>query len=893
MWGFRRRLSARACLLAVLVGPAWVAADTLTVVNAERAATVVVPVGLSQRTETFRAALELSDYVGKITGRALRVVDDDGTVFRSARGGASTIATGAAQIHVGWTSRARETLDAVRLREFDADAFLIRTTADAAFLVGPEDWSTAYACFAFLEELCGVRWFLPGAFGECVPQSGTLIVPLMDRVFEPAYGHRHYDGLAWRNDQELARWRMHRRLRQRFDFEHSLHNVFGAEGYRESFPGLYPVIGGRRRIPGPGSESGWQPCLTHPKAVDIAVQYAKAFFAAHPDAASISLGLPPGEGYCECSRCMRLVDGAAPLGERRTRWYLQFANQVATRFNQVLADKQIGCLLHGQCQLLPRDVKVHPRLVPFLVFPSHRLLLQGGRLEFEQALERLAGKTSEFGLHDTVCDRHMSVPRLQGRQFETWLKRGLQLGARHCNADAYVNWGLDGFTCWLHSRLVWDSTLSVDELMDEFTVRFFGEAAAPMRRYLAAVERCTVTPVMLPASRGVAARFTPVNFRSGDRRQFLSFPPPALAACEAHLDRAGQLAQQQLTRQRVRYFRRGFTVAKMMSLRFHAGARATALMRPVTMLPMGLEALAEGLRDELDVDRFYKETLAADPYCVRYPGTELSGALTRARAKAAGALGEAVVAHLELIDKKACSRGHVDKAARYVIDSIRGSLSDAAATALDQAVAPFVSRAVLCNRRPPPHVDGLLDDRCWRGMPLNSGFVQMKKGSPSAFPTEFRATHDGATLYLAVRCFQDTRRLLAWTRTRDENVRHEDGIEVFLSGADDKRLEHVLHIGCNTQGTIYDALGEAVEWDGQIEVATVTAPEFYTVELAIPLKRARLGLPQQRFARFNVMRNVYARLHLGGGRAEERSAWFLTPNATTSSVVRGWLVFNP
>jgi hypothetical protein len=62
--------------------------------------------------------------------------------------------------------------------------------------------------------------------------------------------------------------------------------------------------------------------------------------------------------------------------------------------------------------------------------------------------------------------------------------------------------------------------------------------------------------------------------------------------------------------------------------------------------------------------------------------------------------------------------------------------------------------------------------------------------------------------------------------------------------------------------------------------------------VSLPLAQIDIDPAKERFIRFNMVRNVYARKQLGLGDAKETSAWFLSddnPNPNS----RGWMVFNP
>lgn len=289
------------------------AADTVQLVAPGQSGVIVVPG--RPVAEVSIAARELSQYVGKITGRELPVIAEGVGVFRKVRGRTrlklfsrgEARPTGKPEIHVGWTAKALKTVDKARVDKLDMDGHLIKITPDAISLVGPKPWSTAYACFTFLEEFCGVRWYMPGEIGEHVPRSASLAFAVTEKTYEPAYGHRQYSGFQWRNRPELKRWGMHQKVRARLLYHHNLWRVFPSSKYGKKYPDVYPILGGRRRVPGASVKSGWQPCLTHPKAVELTMEYARESFKKNPDLASISLGINDGGRYCECPRCITTV----------------------------------------------------------------------------------------------------------------------------------------------------------------------------------------------------------------------------------------------------------------------------------------------------------------------------------------------------------------------------------------------------------------------------------------------------------------------------------------------------------------------------------------------------------------------------------------------------------
>ena len=866
-------------------------------------AMIVLPGDLKGQNETVYGAFELSSYIGKITGRDLEIISEGRGAYQIVRGRrrfvpldkVEKMPEGKPEIQVGWTSKALKEVDKAKVDQLDIDGFLIRTTPDTIFLVGPKDWSTAYACHTFLEELCGVRWFLPGEFGEDVPRQFPLSVPIVDRTHEPAYGHRQYSGFQWRDQRELQRWRMHVKERWRLRYHHNLHRVFDVKKYEEELPDVFPILGGKRRIPGPNMSGGWQPCLTHPKAVEVAVEYAKETFAKQPDYASISLGINDGGRYCECERCLKLVDEEAESEGRRSVWFFQFANKVAERFDEVFPDKLIGYLLYGECKAFPEGMKIHPKLVGFYVSPSFGLITPEGKERYDNGLAELTKSVSTFALYDWFYGDGLCIPRLQIRQAKYWLEHGYKMGARHCKAEAYMNWGLDGFKYWVHAKLLWDPALDVDDLMTEFFTRFFKESAKPMQEYFKIVEEYTVKPVKMVCNLPQGPHEMVVNFRFRYPEQLASFPPEAVERCEPLLDQARKLARNYMVRERVQYFRSAFEVAKMMTLRYHNATEALPLLQKGETLPEGMPLLARALHRDFDVEQYYRWVLSDDPFCVRYPDTTMFGAATRARGAAGNTLGLEIVDELRKVGGKAITPQMLDQVRTQVLKRAFAKIrSPEVLKVAKGAIGAAAGKIILCNKaEKAPTVDGKLQDPCWQEARIYSDFARRGTGGEPEYRTEVRLVYAGPRLYVALVCYQDPENLLAWTRERDGRVWREDGIEFLLNRPEDRTADQRFQVIANTKGNIFDYYNGKTDWDGDLEVKTGTGPDHYVIELSVPLKDIGMEPAKGRFLRVNIVRNVFARKQYGSGKHKEISNWFLTPFSNLVPQARGWLVFNP
>ena len=148
-----------------------VAAEMVIVQDGQPRATIVVAKGPAgpARQKIQTAAEELRTYIEKIGGAKLPIVDDaQNPAGPCILVGRSRLSDGlGTAIPGGVTSARRE------------EGFVIACKGNRLLLAGNNDGpyhGTEYAVYDFLRSL-GVRWFMPGEFGEIVPHTATIRVP--------------------------------------------------------------------------------------------------------------------------------------------------------------------------------------------------------------------------------------------------------------------------------------------------------------------------------------------------------------------------------------------------------------------------------------------------------------------------------------------------------------------------------------------------------------------------------------------------------------------------------------------------------------------------------------------------------------------------------------------
>ena len=171
---------------------------------------------------------------------------------------------------------------------------MIVCKGDRLLLAGNNDGpyhGTEYAVYDFLRSL-GVRWFMPGEFGEIVPQQKTIRVPEQQVVEKPDFVMRNW----WLHAlPELAaqetRWKLRNKMNPEPMFaicgDSSVRAIVAPEALWKEKPELLALNENGTRNP-------YLPNLTNPEAARIAGGIIKDYLRKHP--AANSYGFAPDDG---------------------------------------------------------------------------------------------------------------------------------------------------------------------------------------------------------------------------------------------------------------------------------------------------------------------------------------------------------------------------------------------------------------------------------------------------------------------------------------------------------------------------------------------------------------------------------------------------------------------
>jgi len=446
---------------------------------ADGRALLPVVVGSAAGEAVKKAAADLADYLGRISGAKFDVAAGDGR-----QGLAVGLPQDFPQLSTGVKFQPQD--------PFGQEEYLLRTHKDGGWLLGATEAAVEYAVWDFLYRL-GYRQFFPGKNWEVVPRRPDLVAA-MDTLQRPSYCSRNLRSWTLSKPGEggdgdaYAAWMKRNRLGQRYHINsgHMYGRIISDRKKQfDEHPEYRGLVNGKR-------ESS-KFCISNPGLRKLVIDYALEYFKNDPEANSISMEPSDGGGWCECAECAKMgsvSDRAATL-----------ANEVAEAVSKVYPGKYVGMLAYNQ-HSAPPNVRIHPR-VAITVCAGY--LRNGWRPE-----DLFAGwsKQGGAGLH-SVFEYYCDVTNLYRPAGPlvanlTYLKVTIpefhRRGARMFGSGTSYSNGTVGLGAYVASRLLWDidEAAHVDAIYQDFLDRAFGSAKGPMDRFYRLVTRVSEEDHRLP-----------------------------------------------------------------------------------------------------------------------------------------------------------------------------------------------------------------------------------------------------------------------------------------------------------------------------------------------------------------------------------------------------------
>ncbi|MGQ9455419.1 MAG: DUF4838 domain-containing protein [Armatimonadota bacterium] len=396
------------------------------------------------------------------------------------------------------SSFARERgIDLARLHR---DGCVIKTCGSSLVIAGASEFGTANGVYTFLIDWLGVRWFAPGELYEVIPRRADLTFPALNITRNPDFSYRVFSGVT---GDAGRRWLMRSRLdydtsnMPYYGFGHNLSRIVKPSVYGRDHPEYFPMVKGRRLVPQIDDPSGPQVCFTNPEVIRIAVEAANEFFRQNPDRTTFSLGINDSDVFCECPGCTALdqPERRSPHGwVVHSDSYFYFVNEVAKRIKQIHPDKYLGCFAYWGVELPPRSIEKLPDNVVIALTQDTSQhfdhVYKRTDRELWQAWSRVASHLGKYDYYGLGWLTPRYFPHLAADDLK-FIHNNSAVGL-YC--EVYPNWSVTAPQLYVTARLLWDCSLDVDKLLDEYFESLYGNAASEMKRFYALLEQYWARP---------------------------------------------------------------------------------------------------------------------------------------------------------------------------------------------------------------------------------------------------------------------------------------------------------------------------------------------------------------------------------------------------------------
>lgn len=643
----------------------------------------------------------------------------------------------------------------------------------------------------FLEKQLGIRWFFPGELGEYVPKRDRLIVPELNYSDAPKMGWREISWLVnWRDMPQSDRvamyaWKRHNRVGfhvfQRHTHAWGLY--FNPKDHFDAHPDWFAMLNGRRSKINLYSHEPAMMCTSHPEAVKaFAGNIVKLCTEKPCDMFPISPN--DGGGFCECPKC-RALDKINPDGSRNmSNRIFSYGNALAKEVNKHLPDQMLGLYAYSYF-VDPPDFDLDPHISICNVHNSCSYTYHDPGIRAAHLEQLLQWRKRAKHMHFLTFPEGMgclNTPVYNFNGIKMLFANLRKAGIDSVGYAASTGFGASGLNKYMVARLLWDPECDIDAVYADALDGAYGGAASLVRDYFAEVER--------RIARFYTEGRVSEDVSLGTRRIFPGLYErcfPGLA--DAWLSRL-KAARQNLS-------------------------------------DSGQNARLGMLIDVLEY-------------------TELGVQLHRISKKVSGTPKPEtadLVAALKLMER----RGTLEERMHRLPDN----MSVAGVRSYEKEAMPYFSAAVYKNLlaartqkrvrvkriAEPVRMDGRLEEAFWKDLPELLIDLDMNEGEKRPVGAVAKLALTENSLLVGVCCSEPKVSEMTDSVTRRNGpVWSENSIDLFLDPS--CQGKNYYHLISNSLGTLFTAKCGTKDsaWTPEIQTAVFRGKDFWSIEIAIPLK---------------------------------------------------------
>ncbi|MBQ2730496.1 MAG: DUF4838 domain-containing protein [Clostridia bacterium] len=437
--------------------------------------------------ELIEIAQEFVDYFTSITGVTLPIERDSSP-------------EGAHEILIGKTNRTADRFD---YESNKSDTFCYQSIDRSILLTGVGTRGVAYAVYAFLEEVCGVRYWTPDY--ESVPEQSTLCVEgPFDVTSSPLFSMRDLNSAGSSDPKWMVKMRLNGRQSLGSERFHKTPFVGGGVGYAGWWVHTIASLAEMEE----GENGFWdiQPCLMDEGVYQTVLKNVRKWLQENPDASLVSISQNDGDknSMCQCEKCRAFV---AEHGGAESALWIDFVSRIAEELGDEYPHVRFDTLSYTFTRKAPTGLTVPNnvvvRIAPLRSCYRHGLMSCTQKdPQAEELKESLAAwgelLTDNFHVweYDAFFNEYWS-PNVNYSRLRENLKLYADLGVSgmFIQGDSGANNGFSELRAYLNAKLLWDPTMddeTFSSLVKDFCEGYYGTGTAvPLMRYMELVDEKT------------------------------------------------------------------------------------------------------------------------------------------------------------------------------------------------------------------------------------------------------------------------------------------------------------------------------------------------------------------------------------------------------------------
>ncbi|MHC4871249.1 MAG: DUF4838 domain-containing protein [Planctomycetota bacterium] len=354
----------------------------------------------------------------------------------------------------------------------------------------------------FLRSL-GVRWYMPGDFGEYLPKITSIAIPQnVNKTVKPDWDERYimfYFNAPFMASPDEFKWQ----LRLGFSLDTKVYSGHGSDRLvkyndyvKKNHPEFYALYGGKR--------AHEKPCYSSKGLFNSALGFASLMYDKYDkDVVSFM----PVDGYtshCHCKLCVGKDTPERGFAGSMSDHVWKFMNDLAKETSKKYPDKKILNYAYNCYRVPPLKIdKFHPNLQVGVCHHRNEFNNPDRKKYYQNLTDEFIKKSATKRIRlweyyqsgDSIPKYYPrliseDIKHLKGHVYSEMIEsrranpKHLKKGQPDpCLATNHVN-------VWVTTRLWWDPDKDVNKMLEEYYKNFYGPVAKEMKAF---IEHCEKT----------------------------------------------------------------------------------------------------------------------------------------------------------------------------------------------------------------------------------------------------------------------------------------------------------------------------------------------------------------------------------------------------------------